>query len=164
MAETHEANCASIGMKMSLLCATLAIIGPLAFVIPYAKDLQRYSTKDNIITLASILFIVVVFYVAAAFLGKRAGNVICRKKLKLGGSVLRGIGLALCCLWFAAVLVDLSIFVAKALTGQVEPPGILTGVILLFGIPPATFLGIVYGVLVRWRLGRVLTAPPALGT
>jgi len=155
MTNIPETHCANIGMRMSVLCATLAIIGPLGFTIPYAKDFQRYSTKDNLITVVGIVVIAGAFYTAAAYLGKVAGKIICRKQLKFGGSILVGIGLAISCLVFAAVIIDLTILIAKLLSGQREAPGILALVIIVFGAVPAAFLGVVFGGLVRWRLARV---------
>lgn len=141
-------------MKVSLWCATLAIIGPLVFMIPYAANLRRYAVTDVLITLASIVVILVLFYASAAFLGKAAGKNICRERRDLGGAILLGIGVALGSLVVAAVAVELVVLLAKIFYSQNEALGFWLLMILLFGTLPAILLGILYGILMRWRLAK----------
>lgn len=154
MTEIKEQQCASVGMRVGLLCATLALIVPLVFVIPYAKDMYRYKAADNLMTLGVVAFILVVFYASAAILGKTAGKIIGRSKRGLGAANSVGICLALGCLAVTAVTADFSISLAKRLSGQSERFGLLSGLIILFGALPAILLGVLYGVLVRRRLTK----------
>lgn len=141
-------------MKVSLWCATLAIIGPLAFMIPYGTNLRRYAAKDVLITLASIIVILVPFYASAAFLGKAAGENICRERRDLGGAILLGIGVALGSLVVAALAVELAVLLAKIFYSQREAHGFLLLMILMFGTLPAILLGVLNGILMRWRLAK----------
>jgi hypothetical protein len=155
MKEIQEQKCASIGMKMSLFCATLAIMVPLFFVIPYVKDMSRYRASENLITVGAVALILAVFYACAALFGKVAGKVICRRRHESGKAISVGIILALGCLVAAALTVDSSILLAKMMSAERVIFGLSSLWITLIGALPAILFGILYGILVRWRLTKV---------
>jgi hypothetical protein len=172
MEENREQKCASIGMKVSLLCITLAFMGPLAYLItisyiegkgiPYLTDLRGYSVKDVLIALGGMVIILGALYTSAIFFGRGAGKRICEMRLSVGGAIFVGIGLAFCCLAVAAVTVELTVFLTKlfyAEAGAQRPTaasgyGILILMIMLFGALPTILLGVVYGIVARWRLAK----------
>lgn len=155
MEEIQEHKCARIGMKVSLLVATLAIIVLLVLTISYVADWFRYSVADKLISLSATVLILAVFYTSAGFLGKAAGKNICRERHKLGASIFVGIGVTLGSLAVAALAAEVSIQLAKILEeGRLDGPGFVLVMTILGGVLPAILLGILYGVLVRWRLTK----------
>jgi hypothetical protein len=172
MEEKHEQQCASIGMKVSLLCVTLAFILPLAYLItisyiegkgiPYLTNLGGYSGKDTWLALGGAIIILGTLYTCAVFFGRGAGKRICEMKLNVGGAIFVGIGLAFCCLAAVAVTAELTVFLTKLFDagGGAQRPtaesgfGILILMIMLFGALPALLLGVVYGIVARWRLNK----------
>ena len=172
MNENHQQQCASIGMKVSLWCVTLAFIVPLAYLvtvsyiegkgIPYLKNVGGYGLKDTLITLGGAAIILGALYASAVFFGRGAGKRICEMRLKVGGAIFVGIGLAFCCLAAAAIAAELSVLLAKLFDGgagaqrpvETDGFGILILMIMLFGALPAILLGVVYAIVTRWRLAK----------
>lgn len=168
MEELQEQQCASIGMKMSLLCVSLGAIAPAGimfheFLQSLPGGFMAYSrlhpehTQVKWSILIGIIFTLVVLSLAAAFLGREAGKNICRRRRGFGGAILVGMGLALTCLLVGVVAAALFSLVTSPLDPFGSAPSIIAlfgGVTLLVGAVPAMLLGVLYGVLVRWRLNK----------
>ena len=169
MEERQEQQCASIGMKMSLLCATLGAIAPAVIMLHeffeslpggYNARLNPAYTQVKWTILIGVIVTLIGLYLAAAFLGRAAGKHICRRRRSLGGAILVGIGLALGCLLIGLIAMSLFLLVAapgKDNVGFIE--GLVSvyafvGVSFMIGAVPATLLGVLYGVLARWRLTK----------
>ncbi len=169
MEETQEQQCASIGMKMSLLCATLGAIAPAVIMLHeffeylpggVSARMNPAYTQVKWSILLGVIVTLCGLYLAAAFLGRAAGKNICRRRRGLGGAILVGIGLALSCLLVGLIVMSLFLLVAapgKDNVGFIE--GLVSvyafvGVSFMLGAVPAILLGILYGVLARWRLTK----------
>ena len=169
MEERQEQQCASIGMKMSLLCATLGAIAPATIMLHeffqylpggVSARMNPAYTQVKWPILIGIIVTLSGLYLAAAFLGRAAGKNICRRRRGIGGAILVGIGLALCCLFVG--LIALSLFLLAAAPGKdnvefiegLVSVYVFVGVSFMVGAVPAILLGILYGVLARWRLTK----------
>jgi hypothetical protein len=151
MEEIHEKQCASLGMKMSVLFATLGVSAPV--IIMFAWYLEPSSDpigRKRLIPLG-IIVTLAALYLVAAFMGRDIGKSMCRHRHSYGKAILAGIGLALSCL----VVVGATM---TSFNAVIEPGASVFSVmvaiflVVLIGALPAILLGILYGVLVRWLL------------
>lgn len=169
MEEIQEQRCASIGMKISLLCATLGAIAPAGIMLHeffqylpggHNARLNPAHTQVKWSILIGVIVTLSALYLAAAFLGRAAGKNICRRRRSLGGAILIGIGLALLCLLVGLIVMALFMIATSPGKDDVEfIEGVVSvfvfgGVSFMVGAVPAILLGILYGVLVRWRLTK----------
>jgi hypothetical protein len=169
MEEIHEQPCAGIGMKISLLCATLGAMAPAGIMLheffqslPGGDNarLNPAHTQVKWSILPGVIVTLSALYLAAAFLGRAAGKNICRRRRALGGAIFVGTCLALCCLLIG--LIVMTLFVVAISTGKDDVEFIevvlrvyaVVGVSFMVGAVPAILLGVLYGVLARWRLTK----------
>jgi uncharacterized protein YuzE len=169
MEERQEQQCASIGMKISLLCATLGAIAPVGIMLHeffqylpggVSARMNPGLTQVKWSILLGVIVTLSALYLAAAFLGRAAGKNICRRRRSLGGAIFVGTGLALFCLLVG--LIVMALFMAATSPGK-DDVEFIEGVVgvfvfvsisLMVGAVPAILLGILYGVLMRWRLTK----------
>lgn len=155
-------GCGSIGRGTAVLCAALGVVTALVMVC--AMDLPSFIIPLNPPPKEIIVGLVALF-IAAAWLGKKAGFYLCRKDYDWPLNVVVGLGVAFGSI---ALAVTTGTFVgvlgeARELISSVDfnPLNILLGfffpllLVLFFGGIPAAFLGVFYGFLVRSRLRRL---------
>ena len=138
------------------MCAALGVV--IAFVIVLAMDLPEFilpvypPSKEIIVGLVAL-------FIAAAWLGTKAGWYLCRKEHDRALNVVVGLGVAFGSIAVAVMTGTLLGVVSEAdeIFGStaITPAGVLLGmffpllIVLLFGGIPAAFLGVLYGFVVR---------------
>jgi len=163
MDQTEERQCGSIGMKVSLLCALLGAVAPVAimlkeFLLSLPGGLTAYSrlhpqdAQPKWPILIGIVVSLIGLGVAAALLGKLAGKIICRRKSKFAGAALVGICLAFSCIIAGILVASLVTLVVMPSLDSLAVIGIYSFATLVVGAIPAVLLGVLFGALVRWRL------------
>ena len=151
MNEIPEQRCASIGMRVSLLCVTMGVIAPAGIMLHEFFQFFNWSILKGVL---ATLFAV---YLAALLLGRNAGKIICRGRRSFGRVISVGIGLALSCLAVGAAVTAGFGVAPTASSSWVEKVfgvWLLSALIWLIGALPAILLGMLYGVMVRWRLTK----------
>ena len=161
MLNDEEHGCGSIGRWVAVLCAGLGVgaavlmllaLGISKFILPFPFPKE-------------ILVGLVILFIAAASLGKKAGIYLCDKTNATGRNVLVGIGVAFGSI-AAAVLAGTFVgFLGEAdHILRAENFSVVNFVIgffiplllvLWFGGIPATLLGVFYGFMVRNRLRKL---------
>lgn len=162
MLNDEEHGCGSIGRSVALLCAGLgvgaAVLMLLALGISKFFILPFPFPKEILVGL-------VVLFIAAASLGKKAGIYLCDKTRSTGRNVLVGIGVAFGSI-AAAVLAGTFVgFLGEAdhilRAENYSVVNFLFGffipllLVLWFGGIPAILLGVFYGFTVRKRLRKL---------
>src|SRR5687768_842148 len=160
MLHDDDHRCGSIGRWVALLCAALGVI--TAYIVVLGLKLSWIVFPSAFPK--EILVGLVVLFIAAAVLGKKAGIYLCNKTHATGRNVLVGVGVAFGSI-AAAVLVgafvgyfgemDLLRRGEFTVSGLVLAPFILLFFVLWFGGIPAILLGVFYGFLVRNRLRKL---------
>ena len=161
MLNDEEHGCGSIGRSVAVLCAALGVgaaalmvlvMGISRFILPFP------FTKEIVVGL-------VVLFIAAAILGKKAGIYLCDKTSATGRNVLVGMGVAFGSI-AAAVLAGTFVgFLGEAdYILRAENFSVVNAVlgffiplllVLWFGGIPAILLGVFYGFTVRKRLRKL---------
>ena len=167
MTEFKSNNCASVGMRMSLLFAALGVVAPFVLILAYLALIEMLFIQELSFQLGVIAGIVTLF-LSAAFLGRIAGKIICHKWRGIAGATFVGVCLVISCIVLAIVagasfwaLVDRflvqepSVITSGNEFGFLDFMGTLLVLFLFFGGLPAILLGGLYGVLVRRRLAKV---------
>ena len=161
MDQTQEHRCASFGMKMSIVCALIGVAGPAGmFIKEFLQSLPggpsaHSSDSPKWSILIATLVTVIAMSVAAAFLGRWAGNMICRRKSGIPGAILIGIGLAVTVMIVGVVLAVLCSIVVERSLDSVGVAGAFGVITVIVGALPAMLLGVLYGAVVRSRLAKV---------
>ena len=155
---THtDGACGRIGRRMGVFCAFLGVM--TAYLMLQA--MEAYWFRPTISEVLMLALYLCPLFIAAAFLGTKAGTFLCRKGNRLGLNILIGIALA-----FGSITIEVLAwtFVYIVMRGSGE---VLVGwdlfkawfvplaVILMVGGIPATVLGVLYGFLVRRRLNKL---------
>ena len=159
MPDEEGHGCGNIGRWIAFLCAALGVVAAIVMVraigIPSFIVPLNPPTKEMIVGLIAL-------FIAAAWLGKKAGMYLCDKSHDTAMNVLVGLGVAFGSISISVMTGTLFSFVSMAgeIFGSVNfnPLYVLLGffiplfIVLLFGAIPAILLGILYGFLVRNRL------------
>ena len=159
MENKQEHECARVGMMVGLLCASIAAIVPAIMMLgEFVESLPggrfAHSGVKWPILVGSIVTLLAL-YLVAALLGRKAGKYICREGHGSTEAILAGIGVALSCLVVGGAVAALCIAVGDASSARVGRDISILLLIWLFGALPAILLGVLYGVLVRWRLTKI---------
>ena len=152
-------GCGSIGRWIAVVCAALGVVA--AIVIVRAIGIPSFIVPLNSPTKEMIVGVIALF-IAAAWLGNKAGMYLCDKSHDTAMNVLVGLGVA-----FGSISISVmtgTLFGVVSAAGEIfrsttiTPVGIFLGlffpllIVLLFGAIPAILLGVLYGFLVRSRL------------
>lgn len=161
MDQGSKHQCASFGMKMSILCALIGAAVPAGMMLkeflqslpggPAAHPSDQPKWPILIGTIVTVIGLTIV----AALLGRVAGKIICRRKSGPMGAILIGICLALACVVvgvMVGVLFTIGLERSLDAAGVAGAFGLAT---LIVGAIPATLLGVLYGTVVRWRVAKV---------
>jgi hypothetical protein len=157
MEPTQEQRCASVGMKVSILCALLGALVPAGmmlkeFLQSLPGGVQPANAHPKWPIPIGMIVTVVALCLIAALLGKIAGKIICRRRCKFGAAALVGVCLALICMLAGIVVASLFTLIAQPSLDSLAIIGIFGLATLIMGALPAVLLGVLYGILVRWRL------------
>jgi hypothetical protein len=155
-------GCGSIGRGIAVLCAAVGVV--TALVMVWVMGVPKFVIPLNPPPKEIIVGLIALF-IAAAWLGNKAGIYLCGKGHDWASNVVVGIGVAFGSI---AIAVLTGTFVgvvseARQIFSSVDfnPLNALLGfffplgMVLFFGGVPAAFLGVVYGFLVRNRLRKL---------
>ena len=152
-------GCGSIGRWIALVCAALGVVA--AIVMVRAIDIPKFIVPLNAPTKEMIVGLIALF-IAAAWLGNKAGKYLCDKSHDTAMNVLVGLGVAFGSISISVMTGTFVGIVSEVprISGSVNfnPLYVLLGsfiplfFVLLFGAIPAILLGVLYGFLVRNRL------------
>ncbi|HKY28317.1 MAG TPA: hypothetical protein VJM12_10265 [Pyrinomonadaceae bacterium] len=155
-------GCGSIGRWIAFLFAALGVVA--AIVMVRALRIPQFVVPLNAPTKEMIVGLIALF-VAASWLGKKAGTYLCDKTHDTAMNVLVGLGVA-----FGSI--SISVMTGTFLGVVSEAPQIFSSVdfnplyallgffiplliVLFFGAIPAILLGVLYGFLIRNRLRKL---------
>lgn len=161
MEESELQRCGRVGMNTGLICATLGVL--TALTILTALDLMRLVTQTGTEITIGIFAGLMALYVSAALMGRFAGRAVSYCGNNTALNLLIGILLALVSFAFASVAGFCAGFVAATRNSSVVLSDMPFGfaaffsLMLGFGIIPAFFLGLLYGVLIKWRLIKIVS-------
>lgn len=165
MEESKQHLCASVGMKISLLCAALGVITAfsLMFAIFGANGVYDLLIDEGLQIQAGVIAGIIALFIFAASLGRIAGKVVCRKARGLTGAAFVGICLALGCVALSIVAGAPFSFLVQELSDTYSPHKSSLFIfivaplywIMMFGALPAMLLGVLYGALVRRKLAKL---------
>lgn len=158
MLNDHDHGCGSVGRWISVLCAALGVV--TAILMIRAMNIGWYVPGYPIPK--EIAVGLVVLFIAAAFLGEKAGVRLCGRSHDVPLNVLVGQGVAFGSIAIA-VMAGTLVGVVSAAGEILSSPGftpigvvlLLFGplfLVLMFGGIPAVLLGLLYGFVVRNRL------------
>ncbi len=161
MLNDEEHGCGSIGRSVAVLCAALGVgaavlmllaLGISRFILPFPFP------KEIVVGL-------VILFIAAAILGKKAGIYLCDKTSATGRNVLVGMGVAFGSIAVAVLAGTFVGFLAEAdhilRAENFSVVNFALGffipllLVLWFGGIPAILLGVFYGFMVRNRLRKL---------
>lgn len=161
MLNDEEHGCGSIGRWVALVCATLGVAG--AALMLAVMGIGRFIFWNGFPKEIGVGLLVL--FIAAAVLGKKAGMYLCNKTQATGRNVLVGIGVAFGSIAIAVLAGTLVAFLGEAdyilraenfsVVNAVLGFFIPLGLVLWFGGIPAVLLGIFYGFTVRNRLRKL---------
>ena len=161
MLNDEEHGCGSIGRSVGVLCAGLG--AGAAFVMLQAMNIGRFIFSSGFPK--EIAVGLVVLFIAAAILGKKAGIYLCDKTHATWRNVLVGVGVAFGSIAAAVLAGTLVAFLGEAdYILRAENFSVVNAafgffipllLVLWFGGIPAILLGILYGFLVRSRLRKL---------
>jgi hypothetical protein len=160
MLDYHDHGCRSVGKWIAVLCAALGVA--IAFIM--MGGLKTNLASFSFSLPKELAVGLVVLFLAAVFLGERAGVFLCGRSNDLATHVLVGQGVAFGSITMAVLSGTLVAFISEGylLSGPEANP--LTHVfgfflplllVLMFGGIPAVLLGVLYGLLVRNRLRKL---------
>jgi len=159
MLDEDDHGCGSIGRWIALVCAALGVVA--AIVMVRAIGIPKFVVPLNAPTKEMIVGLIALF-IAAAWLGKKAGMYLCDKSHDTAMNVVVGLGVAFGSISISVMTGTLVGMVSELprISGSVNfnPLYVLLGFfiplffVLLFGAIPAILLGVLYGFLVRNRL------------
>lgn len=152
-------RCGSIGRWIAVVCAALGVVAALVMVV--ALDFPSFLVPLNPPPKEIIVGLIALF-IAASWLGKKAGMYLCDKTHDTAMNVVVGLAVAFGSISISVMTGTLVGMVSELprISGSVNfnPLYVLLGFfiplffVLLFGAIPAILLGVLYGFLVRNRL------------
>lgn len=161
MLNDEEHGCGSIGRWVALLCATLGVAA--ASLMLGVMGIGKILLSDGVPK--EIAVGIVVLFIAAAILGKKAGMYLCDKTSATGRNVLVGLGVAFGSIAIAVLAGTFVGFLGEAdhilRAENFSAVNFVYGfffpllLVLWFGGFPAILLGIFYGLMVRNRLRKL---------
>ena len=157
MVKTKEQLCAGVGVRVALLCAALgALVALVMMYVIFSPSEVSEALRAGWPMIAGGL---AGLFLMAGVLGREAGRTISQRKRGYVGAIFIGIGVALCSLALAA-------FVGSVVGYAIQESGRSAGVgiigiilfagtyVMIYGFLPALLLGVLCGVLLRWRLTK----------
>jgi hypothetical protein len=157
MRNDHDHGCGRIGRWIGLLCAFLGALTAYFMM----KIMGVWDFPPIVRINPSLIFGVLVLFLASGYFGTKAGVYLCWRENKIGLNVLIGLALAFGSNAISALAGSVFyIFVhdRNTIIELKDLPEILFSpllTILIFGGLPAAFLGVLYGLLVGLQLQKL---------
>jgi hypothetical protein len=161
MLHDGEHGCGGIGRWVAVLCA--AVGAGMAGLMLYVMDIGHFLFPAGLPK--EIVVGLVVLFITAAVLGKKAGIHLCDKTHRTWRNVLVGMGVAFGSIAIAVLAGTFVGFLGEADTILRAPNFSVVNVVLGFFIPlllvlwfggiPAILLGVFYGFMIRNRLRKL---------
>lgn len=163
MTRIPEHKCGSVGMKMGVLFALIGAAMPVGMMLKeFLQSVPGFTTgalhPDDLTKwpiLIGVIITLITLSVVGAILGRTAGHVICRRRSSRAGAALVGICLAISCLVAAVLVAALFSVVVQPSLDSAGVSGLFALMTVIVGALPATALGVLYGMVVRWRIAKV---------
>lgn len=160
MLDYHDHGCGRIGKWIAVLCAALGAV--TAFIMMGGLRINVATTSFAVPKELAVGLLVL--FLAAVFLGERAGRFLCGRSNNVAMHVLVGQGVAFGSITMAVLSGTLVAFISEGFflnAPEANPLSHVGGfflpllLVLMFGGIPAVFLGVLYGLLVRNRLRKL---------
>lgn len=155
MENDHDHGCGWIGIRTGLLCAGLGALIAAA-LLTLIRGWWYVGGFDPKLVVGTVTL-----FLAAGFLGKKAGVYLCRRENSTGLNIVVGIALAFgsiaISVW-AGSLFYIFVHDPNQIIEFSDIPELLFGsllLVLLFGAIPAAVLGVAYGLLVGMQLDKL---------